>query len=257
MQQIMLNKRELPYEVNEAMKLLRTNLQFCGKDKKVIMITSTLANEGKSTLSVNLVQSLAQLGSRVILIDADMRKSVLADRMGSKVDRNLPGLSHLLSGRNGLEDVLLETNEENLYMILAGRVPPNPAELLSNNRMQKLIEICRNEYDYVVVDCPPINLVVDAAVVAPLCDGIVMVVSSGNVPYRLAQSAIEQLRATGCPILGVVLNMVNQKNDKYYYRKGYYQKYYGSYYGDYQKNLEGGGARSSGKARNRRRTSAE
>lgn len=240
MERIEINKREMPYDVNEAMKLLRTNLQFCGKDKKVIMITSTLADEGKSTVAVNLCRSLAQLGSRVILVDADMRKSVMADRFGKR-DRNQPGLSHLLSARNGLEDVLLETDAENLNMILAGRVPPNPAELLSNSRMQKLIEILREEYDYVIVDCPPINLVVDAAIVAPLCDGIVMVVSSGNVPYRLAQGALDQLQATGCPILGAVLNMADQKNDKYYYRKGYYRnsyyrkgyykKYYGGYYG--------------------------
>ncbi len=232
MQQIIINKREMPYDVNEAMKLLRTNLQFCGKDKKVIMLTSTLADEGKSTVSLNLCRSLAQLGSRVILIDADMRKSVMADRF-AKGDRNMLGLSHLLSARNGLEDVLLETDVENFHMIVAGRVPPNPSELLSNSRMQKLIEICRGEYDYVIVDCPPINLVVDAAVVAPLCDGIVMVISSGNVPYRMAQNALDQLQATGCPILGAVLNMVDQKNEKYYYRKGYYSKgYYQKYYGD-------------------------
>ena len=243
MPKLVINKREMPYDVNEAMKLLRTNLQFCGKDKKVIMITSTLADEGKSTVSMNLCRSLAQLGSRVVLLDADMRKSVLADRFTK--ERNLPGLSHLLSGRNGLEDVLMETDMDNFHMILAGRVPPNPAELLSSARMQKLIEICREEYDYVIVDCPPINLVVDAAVVAPLCDGIVMVVSSGNVPYRMAQSAIDQLQTTGCPILGAVLNMVDQKNEKYYYRKGYYrkgyyQKYYGSYYGDYKKRASKG-----------------
>ena len=231
MPKLVINKREMPYDVNEAMKLLRTNLQFCGKDKKVIMITSTLADEGKSTVSMNLCRSLAQLGSRVILMDADMRKSVLADRFTK--ERNLPGLSHLLSGRNGLEDVLMETDMDNFHMILAGRVPPNPAELLSSARMQKLIEICREEYDYVIVDCPPINLVVDAAIVAPLCDGIVMVVSSGNVPYRLAQGALDQLQATGCPVLGAVLNMVDQKNEKYYYRKGYYSKgYYQKYYGE-------------------------
>ena len=231
MPKLVINKREMPYDVNEAMKLLRTNLQFCGKDKKVIMITSTLADEGKSTVSMNLCRSLAQLGSRVVLLDADMRKSVLADRFTK--ERNLPGQSHLLSGRNGLEDVLMETDMDNFHMILAGRVPPNPAELLSSARMQKLIEICREEYDYVIVDCPPINLVVDAAIVAPLCDGIVMVVSSGNVPYRLAQGALDQLQATGCPVLGAVLNMVDQKNEKYYYRKGYYSKgYYQKYYGE-------------------------
>ena len=231
MPKLVINKREMPYDVNEAMKLLRTNLQFCGKDKKVIMITSNLADEGKSTVSMNLCRSLAQLGSRVVLLDADMRKSVLADRFTK--ERNLPGLSHLLSGRNGLEDVLMETDMDNFHMILAGRVPPNPAELLSSARMQKLIEICREEYDYVIVDCPPINLVVDAAIVAPLCDGIVMVVSSGNVPYRLAQGALDQLQATGCPVLGAVLNMVDQKNEKYYYRKGYYSKgYYQKYYGE-------------------------
>ncbi len=229
MQQVALVKRELPYDVNEAMKLLRTNLQFCGKDKKVILLTSTLADEGKSTISMNLCRSLAQLGSRVLLIDADMRKSVIAENMildGS----DFPGLSSLLSAHSGLEDVLLETDVEGFHMILAGKVPPNPAELLSNNRMTKLVEICRNEYDYVVIDCPPINLVVDAAIVAPRCDGIVMVVASNTVPYRLAQSALAQMEATNTPILGVVLNMVDQRSDKYYYRKGYgYYKKYGYY----------------------------
>ena len=121
--QIAINKREMPYDVNEAMKLLRTNLQFCGKDKKVIMITSTLADEGKSTVALNLCRSLAQLGSRVILIDADMRKSVMADRY-AKGEKSIPGLSHLLSARNGLEDVLVEnvhaTNTGNPIFIRLG-----------------------------------------------------------------------------------------------------------------------------------------
>ena len=244
MQQVALNLRELPYDVNEAMKLLRTNLQFCGKDKKVILVTSTFADEGKSTVALNLCRSLAELGSRVILLDADMRKSVMAERL-IKSDKNMPGLSHLLSARSSLEEVLMETDVENMHIILAGRVPPNPAELLSNARMIKLLDICRNEYDYVIVDCPPINLVVDAAVVAPLCDGYIMVVSSGNVPYRLAQNAIDQMRASNCPALGVVLNMTDKKNDKYYYKKGYYKKYYGSYYGDYEKKSGKGSHRKS------------
>lgn len=230
MQQVKLNKRELPYDVNEAMKLLRTNLQFYGKDKKVILLTSTVADEGKSTVSMNLCTSLAQLGSRVLLIDADMRKSVLASQ-ALQGARDLPGLSYLLAARSSLEEVLLATDVQDFHLILAGRVPPNPTELLSNPRMEKLIEICRNEYDYVIVDCPPINLVVDAAIVAPMCDGIIMVVNSGSIPYRMAQNAVRQLEATGTPILGAVLNMVEKKNDKYYYRKGYYQKYYGDYYG--------------------------
>ena len=230
MQQVKLNKRELPYDVNEAMKLLRTNLQFYGKDKKVILLTSTVADEGKSTVSMNLCTSLAQLGSRVLLIDADMRKSVL-ESTSLQGAKDLPGLSYLLAARSSLEEVLLTTDVQDFHLILAGRVPPNPTELLSSPRMEKLIEICRNEYDYVIVDCPPINLVVDAAIVAPMCDGILLVVHSGSIPYRMAQNSVRQMEATGTPILGAVLNMIERKNDKYYYRKGYYQKEYGDYYG--------------------------
>ena len=241
MRQIAFGEPELPFEINEAMRLLRTNLQFCGKDKKVILVTSSLANEGKSTLSMNLCRSLAQLDSNVILIDADMRKSVIADKLKPE-DRDLPGLSHLLSAHSNLGDVLFETDVNRFHIILAGRVPPNPAELLANARMEALIKFCREKYDYVIVDCPPINIVADAAIAAPLCDGILMVVSSGNVHYRVAQNALDQLKATNCPILGVVLNMVDRKNERYsYYGGGGYYKKYGGYYGDYY----GGGYNTS------------
>ncbi len=236
MRQVAFGEQELPFEINEAMRLLRTNLQFCGKDKKVILVTSALANEGKSTLALNLCRSLAQLDSNVILIDADMRKSIIAEQLKSE-DKDLPGLSHLLSAHNNLGDVLFETDVNRFHIILAGRVPPNPAELLANARMEALIKFCREKYDYVIIDCPPISIVADAAIAAPMCDGILMVVSSGNVHYRLAQNALDQLKATNCPILGVVLNMVDRKNERYqYYGGGYYKKYggyygYGSYYG--------------------------
>ena len=224
---IELIRSELPYEINEEMKTLRTNIQFCGNDKQVILMTSTFSGEGKSSVSLELCQSLTELDLRVLLIDADMRKSVLKKKVNGPVPKK--GLSHFLSGQCELGEIIYKTSTPNLSIVFAGTVPPNPTELLSSPRFEDLLEQSRQYFDYIILDCPPVGMVVDAAVVAPLCDGSIILVEAGEVKYRAAQDVVNRMNTTGCPILGVILNKVDRKKQGKYYGKYYGKKYYGYY----------------------------
>ncbi len=227
MQTITLQVQELPYETNEELKLLRTNLQFCGTDKRVIVITSAFSGEGKSTVSLDLARSLTELGKRVMLIDADMRKSVTQSFVVGDAPKF--GLSQFRSGQCGVDGIVSATNVPYLSAFFAGAGPPNPSELLSSQNMQNLIAVSKKYCDYVIVDAPPVGMVVDAAVIAPLCDGCLILIESGEVKYRLAQEVVSKMEATGCPILGIVLNKVDRKKRGRYYGR-YYGKKYSRYY---------------------------
>ncbi len=235
MQNIQIELQELSYEMNEELKQLRANIQFCGADKKVIVLTSAMAHEGKSLLSLELAQSFAELGKKVLLLDIDMRKSILQEKViGS--GKEVQGLSEFLSGQTELENIRYNWEEGGIHLIFAGRVPPNPAELLANDIMKKLLADMREEYDYVIVDCPPAGLVVDASVVAPLCDGCIVVIKADAVSRALAEDTVRKVERSGCPILGVVLNQVDNRRRGRYGKYGKYKKYgyYGSYYGYYK-----------------------
>ena len=198
----------------EAYKVLRTNLQFCGQDIQVIAITSCNENEGKTTVALHLARSLAELGKEVLLIDADMRKSVLAGRNSNAKD--VVGLSELLTGMVALGEALYQTQYPTLQLIFAGKYPPNPVELLNGKYFSALIKETRKAYQYVIIDTPPLGLVIDAAVVAPNCDGTVLVVGN-STRYRQAQDVVEQLKKIGIKILGVVRNNTKKKDSAYYY----------------------------------------
>ncbi len=219
---------DLDIKTKEAYKTLRTNVQFCGDDVKVISITSCVPNEGKSMVSFNLAVSIAETGKKVLFVDADLRKSVLIGRY--KINKAIKGLTQYLSGVEELDSVKYTTNVENLDMILSGPVPPNPAELLNNEKFTALVEITKKEYDYVVIDTPPIGQVIDPAIVAQQTDGVIFLVSQANVSYKYAQKQIEQLKRSGCRILGAVLNKVDPEGKGSYYG-GYYGKYYKGKYG--------------------------
>lgn len=225
--------RKLDYRTNEAYKTLRTNIQLCGSDMKVIMFTSSTPNEGKSSVSFNLAVSLAESGKKVIFVDADLRKSVLVGRY--KINKKLKGLSHYLSGMCNFSDAVCATNVENFHVIFSGVVPPNPSELLGNQTFEALIMMLRAEYDYVIIDTPPLGNVTDGSVVATQCDAAVFVISAHSISYKFAQRAIEQLKMSGIKILGVVLNKVDLTGNSYYgrYYGNYYGRYYGKYYGSY------------------------
>lgn len=194
------------FYTQEAYKTLRTNLLFCGRDVQIIAVTSHWENEGKTTVALNLAKSLTELGKRVLVIDADMRKSVMAGRHTKA--KNPAGLSEILTGIVKLSDGLYTTQYENLHMIFSGKYPPNPVELLGGKYFPMLLEETRKVYDYVIVDTPPLGQVIDAAVLAPFCDGTLLVMESHLIRQKYAKSLINQLNKSGSKILGVVRNNI-------------------------------------------------
>lgn len=217
--------QQLTYAVEESYKSLRTNLFFCGREKRAIAITSCRPREGKSLVSLNLAKSLAEAQKQVIYIDADLRNSALLGKI--KLTRKKAGLAYFLSGQASYEKIICSSNYENLDVILTGSFPPNPAELLGRKEFKQLLDTLRERYDYVIVDTPPICSVIDSAIIAESCDGIILVVEANTTSYRLAQRAKEQLEKTSCPILGVILNKVDITGQRY----GRYGQYgqYGQY----------------------------
>ena len=233
MQQVKLDKiGKLDYRTKEAYKTLRTNIEFCGEENKVIAITSCTPNEGKSSVSMNLAYTMAENKKNVILIDADLRKSVLVGRY--HIGAVEYGLTHCLVGKVKLQNAICETNVKNLYTMFSGPVPPNPSELLGSRNFSILIENLKQTFDYIIIDTPPLGSVIDSAIIARECDGVIMVLESNAIGYKFAQRVKEQMDKTGCKILGVVLNKVDMSTKGYYGHYGrYYGKYYGKYYGNY------------------------
>ena len=217
------------YFYEEAIKTLRTNLQFSGKSNKVVLLTSVHSNEGKSDISFNLAVELGKAGKKVLLIDADIRKSVYKSRYNIKEETQ--GLSQYLSGQiEQIDQVVCKTNYDNLYMILAGPYAPNPTEMLGDERIGQFLKAARQVFEYVIVDTPPLGTVVDAAVIAQYCDGALMVIESDSTSYRACQKVKNQLERSGCKILGAVLNKVSSNGRSSYYSR--HGRYYGAYYGN-------------------------
>ena len=212
----------------EIYRTLRTNIEFTGIENRVIAVTSCAPNDGKSTVSYELASAFAENGKKTLLIDADLRRSVLLNRLG--IQKEIKGLSHVLSGQGNINDTICATNKTNLYMIPAGVFPTNPTELLGNERFSKLVQAVKDVFQYVIIDTPPIGNVIDAAVVAKKCDGTVLVVKSDAISRAEAKSAVEQIRSSNDNILGVVLNKVDVKSTGYYGKYGKYKEYgYGNY----------------------------
>lgn len=217
---IMTDVRKKDYFYEEAIKTLRTNIQFTGKNIKTIMFTSCLPNEGKNDVAFQLAQEIGNMGKKVLLIDADIRRSVYVNRY--KVKEKVKGLSQYLSGQLAKEFLTYQTNFLNVDIIFSGPIAPNPSELLEEASFSDLLKELRNVYDYIILDTPPLGSVTDAAIVAKECDGAILVIESERVSYKLAQKVQEQLEKTGCKILGAVLNKVNIEKDKYYQKYDYY-----------------------------------
>ena len=211
------------FQTAEAMKTLRTNLMFSGASVRAVALTSYSASEGKSTIAFQLAASVAQAGKRVLLMDADLRKSLLQNRLD--VRGKLEGLSHYLSGRANANELLYETDLSGLYIMFAGARVPNAAELLGGESFKKLIPALKDVFDYVIVDAAPLGQVIDCAVMAPDLDGIMMVQDATRHSHKPERRIQNQLEKSGGKILGVVLNRVDF-SDKH----GYYGKIYGYQY---------------------------
>lgn len=217
------NFPQLDYATNEALNTLCTNIVFTGADVRRILITSCREHEGKSFVSMGIMHTLASMGYKVALVDADLRRSMIASKYGLKISSDAQGLSHYLSHRISLEDVTYATNVPGAYIVPVGHDVANSMQLLSSNRFEKLLNELAEKVDYVIVDTPPIGAIVDAAVVAMACDGAVLVVSSHLASKKEVVSAKQQIEKSGCPMIGAVLNKValNRSSSKYYHRSMY------------------------------------
>ncbi len=220
----------VPHDFGEAFRSLRTSLVFTsGADgPRVIAVTSSQPLEGKTTTACNLGMVLALGGSRVLLVDGDMRRPGLHAVIGAQ---NEIGLSHLLVGQARVRDAVQKTSEPNLFVISAGRIPPNPSELLSSERMTALLANLRSgPFDWVIIDTPPILAVTDAVIVARAVSGVVFVIGSEMTRRVHAERAIATLTAGGTTSIGAVLNRVDFDRNRYYYSR-YYGYHYQNYYG--------------------------
>ncbi len=219
--------RDLPYAVEEAMNRLRINIKFCGKNTRKILITSSVPNEGKSTVSMNLWRMLAEAGFPTVLVDVDLRKSVITSRHNITGNEEIKGLDYYLSGLAEYSDVVSETNIKNGYIVPCTNLLENPSPLLEDARFKELLDRLAEDFRYVIIDTPPLDSVADGALVASMCDGAVLVVRSGETSKGLIRHSLQQIEQVNCKLLGVVLNRVENTGRMY---KKYYGKY-GQYYG--------------------------
>ena len=225
----------ISFAAAEAYKLLRTKLQFSFADEggcRVIGVSSAMTGEGKSLTAVNLAYSMGLLGKRVLLVDCDMRRPSLATKL--PLERS-PGLSDYLSGQNVAEEVIqhydLKQDDKFIHVITAGRTPPNPMELLSSARMEKLMAKLRERYDYILLDMPPVGEVSDALASAKLTDGILLIVRQNYCDRVALNATVRQFEFVDAKILGIVYNSVINEQRVGLRRYGkYYRNYYHRYY---------------------------
>lgn len=211
--------------VEEYYNALRTNIQLSGENIKVIAVSSTFPGEGKTTTSTNLALTFANAGYKTLLIDADIRNSKMLGGVFRSSEK-ITGLTEYLSGNTDLSQGLCETDEENLFVITSGQASPNPTALVQSEKFEVMMDVLRRHYDYIIVDTPPIGMVIDATLISKFCDASMLVVASNVVKRKMVQKSKTQLEQSSTPFLGVILNKYNVEADKY--------GFYGSYgnYGD-------------------------
>ncbi|MDO9026906.1 MAG: polysaccharide biosynthesis tyrosine autokinase [bacterium] len=226
--------------ISEAYRILRTNLQFLNPDAplKTILVTSSGPSEGKTTTAANLAITMAQVGSRTLIVDADLRRPMVNGVFGIPQE---PGLTELLVKGGDLQKAMVSTDIENLFILPAGTIPPNPSELLSSQKMKRLIQEMKNCCDLVILDCPPVITVTDAAVLAAEADCVVLVIQSGKTDREAARRAKSLLTNVKAKIAGAVLNNISSD------MLAGYSYYYHYYYEDGHRKKGGKGKRKNKK----------
>jgi capsular exopolysaccharide synthesis family protein len=217
-----------PGNFAEAFRAIRTNVLFSSADEgcRSLVVTSTRPGEGKTLVAANLAIALAQSGQRVLLFDADLRKPRVHDVFDQRLE---PGLSNLMVGQAKASEVMRKSAVSGLWLLPAGRIPPNPAELLGSKRFKDFQSTLRRHFDWIVIDSPPVMAVTDPSIVAHAADGVVFVVGAEMTARHAAQSALEQLESANARIIGAILNRVDVQRNSYYYSQ-YYQREYLDYY---------------------------
>nr|WP_309098421.1 CpsD/CapB family tyrosine-protein kinase [Fredinandcohnia onubensis] len=202
--------------ISEQYRTIRTNIEFStvDEDMRLIMVTSSGPGEGKSTTTNNIAVVFAQQGKKVLLVDSDLRKPTA--HYSFRVD-NHTGLTNVLTKQEKLEHAIRETDQENLYLLPSGPIPPNPAEMLGSKAMDQFLNDVKDSFDVVVFDTPPVLAVTDGQVLANKVDGVVLVVSSGKTETEAALKAKETLMNSKAKLLGVVLNNIKRTESQYYY----------------------------------------
>lgn len=214
---MVLNADSDPIEV-EAYKTIRTNLFFTlvhSAGCKKITVSSSISKEGKSTICVNLAKTIAQTNANVLLIDCDLRKPRLHKFFKAKC---ILGLSNYLIGNNNLDEIIHKTDERNLSIIYSGTIPPNPAEILGSPEFKNCVEQLSKNYDYIIMDCPPLLEVADAMEVSKNTDGIILVTRQNYTSHAFLYQSLKKIEFAGTKILGFILNDVAKRKNKYYYR---------------------------------------
>lgn len=207
--------------VQNAAKTLLANIRFASVDRpmKSIVLTSSVPNEGKSTVAYNLAQAIASSGKRTLIVECDMRRRSLADMVGARARH---GIYAVLSGQVELDEALVATSHRNLFFLDSEPHIPNPADILSSQRFRKLVAQMESDFDYVVIDTPPVGTFVDAAIIAALADATALVVRERFVKRAELQNAYDQLKKADANVIGVIMNMCEAESSEYYY--AYYNK---------------------------------
>lgn len=226
--------KPLDYAGEEAMNTICTNLAFSGRNLKKIVFTSNVQSEGKSWMAMHILANLAQRGRRVVLVDADMRRSFMMQRYKVDVTGEVMGLAHYLTGQCELGDVIYQTNLHGACIIPAGRDVTNPVSLVDTPYFSQMLDLLSEQFDMVIIDAPPIGMVIDAAEIAASCDGTVLVIEYNKTRLREVRECKRQMEQSGTPVLGCIINKVSFESlsAKKYYNKSYYSHYRTGYYRD-------------------------